>query len=64
MINLEQSLQVVTQAIELANGKGAFTLQESATIFAALQTLTRECETPQPEAKEEKVPAKKAKAKA
>ena len=35
----EQSLQVLEQALNLASTKGAFTLQESATIFAAISTV-------------------------
>jgi hypothetical protein len=42
MINYEQALQVVTQAMEIAQGKGAFTLQEAATVFAATQVLVED----------------------
>lgn len=35
-----QALEIITQALNVANQKGAFTLQESATIFTALNQLT------------------------
>lgn len=35
----EQGLQIIEQALNLANSKGAFKLEESATIFAALTTV-------------------------
>ena len=41
MISLEQSIKVVETAMELANSKGAFTLQESATIFSAVGVVKK-----------------------
>lgn len=35
----EQGLNIIEQALNLANSKGAFKLEESATIFAALNTI-------------------------
>ena len=35
----EQGLQIIEQALNLANSKGAFKLEESATIFAAFLTI-------------------------
>ena len=38
-MNEEQGLQVIEQALNLANSKGAFKLEESATIFTALTSI-------------------------
>ena len=35
----EQGLNIIEQALNLANSKGAFKLEESATIFAALSSV-------------------------
>ena len=35
----EQALNIIEQALNLANSKGAFKLEESATIFAALSSV-------------------------
>lgn len=35
----EQGLNIIEQALNLANSKGAFKLEESATIFAALNSV-------------------------
>jgi hypothetical protein len=43
MINLEQSLQIVTQAMDIANKKGSFSLDDAATIHAALRVITEAC---------------------
>lgn len=48
----EQGLQIIEQALNLANAKGAFKLEEAATIFAALTTVKNAFQ--EPEAKEAK----------
>ncbi len=35
----EQGLQIIEQALQIANSKGAFKLEESATIFTAFTTV-------------------------
>ena len=35
----DQGLQVIEQALQIANNKGAFKLEESATIFTALTAV-------------------------
>ena len=35
----EQAFQIIDQALNIANAKGVFKLQESATIFTALNTI-------------------------
>ena len=35
----EQGLQIIEQALQIANSKGAFKLEESATIFTALNSV-------------------------
>jgi hypothetical protein len=42
----KQSLQVIEQALNIANSKGVFKLEESATVFAAYSTLKQFIETP------------------
>lgn len=42
----KQALQVIEQALNISNSKGAFKLEESATIFAAYTTLKQFVETP------------------
>lgn len=43
-MNEEQGLQVIEQALNLANSKGAFKLEESVTIFTALTVVKKEFE--------------------
>lgn len=52
MNTLEQNLQTIAQALEIANSKGAFTLTDSATIAITLQNLTAQINelTPKKEA--------------
>ncbi len=38
-MNNEQALQIIQQALDIANGKGSFKLEESATILTALNTI-------------------------
>ena len=40
MNTIEQNLQTIAQALEIANSKGAFTLSDSALIAMTLQNLT------------------------
>ena len=35
----EQGLQIIEQALQIANSKGAFKLEEAATIFTAFTTV-------------------------
>jgi hypothetical protein len=42
----KQALQVIEQALNIANNKGVFKLEESATVFAAYSTLKQFVETP------------------
>jgi hypothetical protein len=50
----DQGLQVIEQALQIANSKGAFKLEEAATIFAALTTVKNAVQ--EPEVKEAKEP--------
>lgn len=50
----EQGLQIIEQALQIANSKGAFKLEEAATIFAALITVKNAVQ--EPEVKEAKEP--------
>lgn len=52
MNTIEQNLQTIAQALEIANSKGAFTLTDSATIAITLQNLTAQINelTPKKEA--------------
>ena len=50
----EQGLNIIEQALNLANSKGAFKLEESATIFAALTTVKNAVQ--EPEVKKAKEP--------
>mgnify|MGYP003465405657 CR=1 FL=1 len=45
-MNNEQALQIIEQALEIANGKGAFKLVESNTILAALTTIKNVLQEP------------------
>ena len=38
-MNNEQALQIIQQALDIANSKGSFKLEESATILTALNTI-------------------------
>ena len=38
-MNKEQALQVIEQALQIANSKGSFKLDESAAIYTALSTI-------------------------
>lgn len=40
----KQALEILEQALNLASTKGAFSLQESATIFTALSIIKKEFE--------------------
>ena len=51
----KQALQVIEQALNIANSKGVFKLEESATVFAAYSTLKQFVETPTPEVVEKEV---------
>lgn len=42
MNTIEQNLQVIAQALQIANKAGAFELTDSATIAIALQNLTNQ----------------------
>ena len=42
----EQGLNIIEQALNLANSKGAFKLEESATIFAALTAIKNSFQEP------------------
>jgi hypothetical protein len=50
----EQGLQIIEQALNLANSKGIFKLEESATVFAALTAIKTVSLEPLPEPKLEK----------
>lgn len=45
-MNKEQALQVIEQALNLSAQKGVFNLQDSTTVFTALQVL-KQVEAPQ-----------------
>ena len=45
----EQALQVIEQALQIANSKGSFKLEESATIFTALNVIKENAVKPKPE---------------
>lgn len=40
-MNKDQALQILIQGVEIAQSKGAYNLQDSATILQAIQTLTQ-----------------------
>ena len=42
----EQGLQIIEQALNIANSKGAFKLEESATILTALTAVKNALQTP------------------
>lgn len=44
-MELKQALEITEQALNIASTKGAFTLQESSTIFAALLIVKNELAT-------------------
>lgn len=48
-----QAFNVVVNALNLANQKGAFNLQDAKTVFDALSLLAPDYPQPQPEAKAE-----------
>ena len=57
---VNKALQVLVNAINLAQGRGAYTLEESASIFAAIQSFNNKddesappAELPTPEVEEE-----------
>jgi len=54
----EQGIQIIEQALNLANSKGAFKLEESATILAALNVVKNALQEPV-EVKEELSKVKK-----
>lgn len=54
----EQGLQIIEQALNLANAKGDFKLEESATIFTALTVIKNVLQKPV-ETKEELSKSKK-----
>jgi hypothetical protein len=45
-MNNEQALQIIEQALDIANNKGSFKLSESATILTALNTIKNTLQTP------------------
>lgn len=48
----EQGLNIIEQALNVANSKGVFKLEESATIFAALSTVKNTLQEPKLEKEE------------
>lgn len=48
----EQGLQIIEQALNVANSKGVFKLEESATIFAALSAVKNALQEPKLEKEE------------
>lgn len=42
----EEAFQIIDQALNIANAKGAFKLQESATIFTALTVIKNSFQEP------------------
>ena len=42
----DQGLQIIEQALQVANSKGAFKLEESATILTALTVVKNALQTP------------------
>jgi len=42
----DQGLQIIEQALQVANSKGAFKLEESATIFTALTVIKNVLQKP------------------